>query len=100
MTTSQLYPVYCESTLEVGEAAFDGVRRRPIVAINDDGHLIVCCRRTAVKNGWRVEGMLYPRERNVKIEIAENGRLVTKQAVEKIVEKVKAEIDSAFGDLI
>ena len=31
----------------IGDVAFDGIRKRPVVAINDEGQLVVCCRRTA-----------------------------------------------------
>jgi hypothetical protein len=42
------------------QAEQDG-RKRPIVAINEDGKLVVCCRRTAKKNGWQVQDVLYER---------------------------------------
>lgn len=45
--------VVTEDTL--GDALFDGNRRRPVVAINDEGQLVVCCRRTARKNGWALQ---------------------------------------------
>lgn len=45
--------VVTEDTL--GDALFDGNRRRPVVAINDEGQLVVCCRRTAKKNGWALQ---------------------------------------------
>lgn len=42
------------------QAQQDG-RKRPIVAINEDGKLVVCCRRTAKKNGWQIQEVLYAR---------------------------------------
>lgn len=47
--------VVTEDTL--GDALFDGNRRRPVVAINDEGQLVVCCRRTARKNGWKLQAL-------------------------------------------
>ena len=47
--------VVTEDTL--GDALFDGNRRRPVVAINDEGQLVVCCRRTARKNGWKLQSV-------------------------------------------
>jgi hypothetical protein len=65
MTTTKLVPTeVTEATM--GDVAFDGVRQRPVVAINDDGKLIICCRRTASKNGWKVEGTLHQRTRTAK----------------------------------
>lgn len=62
---SKLVPtVTTNATL--GDDAFDGVRRRPVVAIDDEGQLVICCRRTATKNGWKVEGTLFKRDRKVK----------------------------------
>lgn len=64
MSTKQiLAPVVVKTPTDIGNAAFDGVRRRPVVAINDEGNLVVCCRRTAAKNGWEIEGTLFRRDR-------------------------------------
>lgn len=41
-------------------------RRRPVLAINDNGELTVCCRRTARKHGWKLEGALFQRTRSGK----------------------------------
>lgn len=46
---------------DIGSVAFDGQRRRPILAINDDGDLVVCCRATARTHGWEVQGSLHTR---------------------------------------
>lgn len=51
----------------IGDAAFDGQRRRPVVALNEKGELVVCCRRTARKHGWTLEGVLFQRRHNGKI---------------------------------
>lgn len=63
--TTKLNPVVVTEA-NLGDAAFDGVRRRPVVAINDDGNLVVCCRRTAAKNGWKLQGSLHQRTRTSK----------------------------------
>lgn len=76
-TIKLLAPVVCIDAADVGNAAFNGVRRRPVVAINEDGNLVVCCRRTASKNGWKLQGTLHQRPRsNKKVTIAPNGKLV------------------------
>jgi hypothetical protein len=46
---------------DIGSVAFDGQRRRPVLAINDDGDLVVCCRATARTHGWEVQGSLHTR---------------------------------------
>lgn len=48
------------------DAALDGIRTRPIVAIDGEGNLVVCCRTTARKHGWEVQGKLYARARSGK----------------------------------
>lgn len=61
----------------IGDAAFDGTRRRPVVAINEEGKLVVCCRRTAAKHGWKVEGTLHQRTRTgKKTTVSDEGKLV------------------------
>lgn len=65
---STLCPVTCKNETQVADAAFDGVRRRPVVAIDDNGNLVVCCRRTAVKNGWKVEGTMFQRPRKDSVK--------------------------------
>jgi len=59
--TTNLSPVVCKNEAEAGDAVYDGVRRRPVVAINEKGQLVVCCRRTAKKNGWQVQAAAYQR---------------------------------------
>jgi len=41
-------------------------RSRPVVAINEDGELVVCCKSTAKKHGWTLQGKLYARVRSGK----------------------------------
>ena len=45
----------------IGDVLFDGARRRPVLAINDDGEQVVCCRRTAKTNGWEIIQVAYSR---------------------------------------
>lgn len=56
-----LEPVVCTTPDEVFNAAFDGIRRRPVVAVNAQGVEIVCCSRTAKKHGWKVVEKLFQR---------------------------------------
>lgn len=63
MSTKLNPQVVTEAT--IGDAAFDGIRKRPVVAINEEGKLVVCCRRTAKKHGWKVEGTLHQRKAKV-----------------------------------
>jgi len=59
-THTKLAPVDCgKDDTAVLDAAFDGQRKRPVVAINRQGHKVVCCLRTAKKNGWKIEGRLF-----------------------------------------
>ena len=60
-TSTKLVPVQVTDET-IGDAAFDGIRQRPVVAINAEGKLVVCCRRTAKKHGWMVEGTLHQRK--------------------------------------
>jgi hypothetical protein len=41
-------------------------RSRPVVAINEEGKLVICCKTTAKKHGWEVQGKLYVRTRSGK----------------------------------
>lgn len=86
-------------------AAADG-RKRPIVAINEDGKLVVCCRRTAKKNGWDIQEVLYERVKPVKAEAPvvpappqEDRREASKKAVAK-VKKAKEVVDNALDELL
>lgn len=59
--STKLNPVVCQDETAVMDTAYDGVRRRPVVAINDQGQLVVCCRSTARKRGWQLEAKLFQR---------------------------------------
>lgn len=73
--SGRLVPTVAADESEVIAAAFDGVRRRPVCAINESGELVVCCRRTAVKNGWKLEGTLFARNRTGKVMVDSKGKL-------------------------
>lgn len=55
---TKLNPVVVKSIkAAVAQAQQDG-RARPVVAINTDGKLVVCCRRTARNNAWTIQEVL------------------------------------------
>lgn len=76
----RLVPVVAADEDAVIAAAYDGVRRRPVVAINADGDMVVCCRRTATKNGWTLEGTLFARNRTGKVLVDAKGKLALADA--------------------
>jgi len=53
------------AALDYAYAAAVG-RSRPVVAINEEGELVVCCKSTAKKHGWEIQGKLYARVRSGK----------------------------------
>lgn len=59
----KLAPVVAKSAKAAATLAQQDGRKRPIVAINEEGKLVVCCRRTAKKNGWEVQDVLYERSK-------------------------------------
>lgn len=88
---NRLVPVVAKNEDQVIEAAFDGVRRRPVVAINAEGKMVVCCRRTAAKNGWATEGTLFARNRT-KLTVNAQGKLDKKTTAKKMAKKVSKEV--------
>ena len=60
-STPKLAPVVAKTAKAAATLAQQDGRKRPIVAINEDGKLVVCCRRTAKKNGWQIQDVLYER---------------------------------------
>ena len=66
-TSHKLAPTITSKAKAKSVAAADG-RKRPIVAINEEGKLVVCCRRTAKKNGWDIQEVLYERAKTTKVE--------------------------------
>lgn len=45
----------------IGSILIEAVRVRPVVAVNEEGKTVMCCRRTAKKYGWAVEGTMFIR---------------------------------------
>lgn len=79
-THTKLAPVDCgKDDTAVLDAAFDGQRKRPVVAIDRQGHKVVCCLRTAKKNGWKIEGRLFNKPVKAAVEPVE----MVKPAVKK-----------------
>lgn len=64
----KLAPVVAKTAKAAATLAQQDGRKRPIVAINEEGKLVVCCRRTAKKNGWQVQDVLYERSKPAKTE--------------------------------
>lgn len=92
--SGRLIPTVAADENEVMAAAFDGVRRRPVCAINEEGELVVCCRRTAVKNGWKLEGTLFARNRTGKVMVDAKGKLAMVE--EKPARRTKAVTKADF----
>jgi hypothetical protein len=64
----KLAPVVAKTAKTAATLAQQDGRKRPIIAINEDGKLVVCCRRTAKKNGWQIHDVLYERSKTTKAE--------------------------------
>jgi hypothetical protein len=97
-TSHKLAPTITSKAKSV--AAADG-RKRPIVAINEDGKLVVCCRRTAKKNGWDIQEVLYERAKTVKAEAP--APVETEVKCERRTAKVrgaKKVVDAALDDIL
>lgn len=104
-TSSRLAPIVAKAKKHITELATAGGRKRPIVAINEEGKLVVCCRRTAVKNGWEIQQVLYERAKPV---VEEAPKPATKRAAKKTtvlvekadIQKVKDAVDTSLGELL
>lgn len=100
-THTKLAPVDCgKDDTAVLDAAFDGQRKRPVVAIDRQGHKVVCCLRTAKKNGWKIEGRLFNKPVKVEEVKAELVKPAAKKAPAKKAEpstltKLNAEVAKA-----
>lgn len=64
--SNKLAPTIASSTAKAKLVAAADGRKRAIVAINEDGKLVVCCRRTAKKNGWDIQEALYERAKTAE----------------------------------
>lgn len=79
-------------------ATADG-RKRPIVAINEDGKLVVCCRRTAKKNGWDIQEVLYERAKATKTEAPAAPVVVVKAPSKTKVQATAKKVAVALHDV-
>lgn len=63
-TTTQvkLVPTIVVSEEHAGNVMFDGRRARPVGAFKQDGTPVVCCVRTARKNGWTIAVRAFSRK--------------------------------------
>ena len=95
-TAHKLAPTITSKAKAKSVAAADG-RKRPIVAINEEGKLVVCCRRTAKKNGWGIQEVLYERAKTVKAEAPVVPAAPAKTAKVKEAKKV---VDAALDDIL
>lgn len=104
-TAHKLAPTITSKAKAKSVAAADG-RKRPIVAINEEGKLVVCCRRTAKKNGWDIQEVLYERAKTTKAEAPavpaapiKERRAGTEKATAKVKEAKKV-VDAALDDIL
>jgi len=105
-TTHKLAPTITSKAKAKSVAAADG-RKRPIVAINEEGKLVVCCRRTAKKNGWDIQEVLYERAKTVKAEAPvvpapepKRERRTADAAKTAKVKEAKKVVDAALDDIL
>lgn len=115
-STPKLAPVVAKTAKAAATLAQQDGRKRAIVAINEDGKLVVCCRRTAKKNGWQIQDVLYERTKAthkveapapepVKAAAKKTRRAtdkgdavtVTKAKVKAVKEFVDTQIDDILG---
>jgi hypothetical protein len=95
-TAHKLAPTITSKAKAKSVAAADG-RKRPIVAINEEGKLVVCCRRTAKKNGWDIQEVLYERAKTTKVEAPAAPKASASKAKVKQAKKV---VDQALDDIL
>jgi nucleotidyltransferase/DNA polymerase involved in DNA repair len=103
-TSHKLAPTVTSKAKAKTVAAQDG-RKRPIVAINEEGKLVVCCRRTAKKNGWDIQEVLYERAKAVKVEAPvvpapKRERRAVDVAKTAKVKEAKKVVDAALDDIL
>jgi hypothetical protein len=81
MTLAKTPTVVQDETAAMDLVAATPERSRPVVAINGEGKLVVCCRTTAKKYDWEIQGKLYSRVRTGKrAAINTKGELVAEVA--------------------
>ena len=60
-TAAQVHgPALVADETQAFNEAFDGRRRRPVLAMNGK-QMVVCCSRTARKHGWEIVGRMFQR---------------------------------------
>jgi len=105
----KLAPVVAKTAKAAATLAQQDGRKRPIVAINEEGKLVVCCRRTAKKNGWQVQDVLYERSKsNPKVEasVPEPVKVAKKPTMSKAtknknkIKAVKDAVDFQIDDIL
>lgn len=103
--STKLNPTLTTKTKAKAVAEQEG-RKRPVVAINEEGKLVVCCRRTAKKNGWEVQDVLYDRTKTApKAEAPEPVKAAAKKptadkATKAKVKEVKEFVDSRLDEIL
>ena len=104
----KLAPVVAKSAKAAATLAQQDGRKRPVVAINEEGKLVVCCRRTAKKNGWEVQDVLYERSKAAPkaeapapepVKATAKKPAVSKTTKEK-VKAVKDFVDTQLDDIL
>ena len=53
-------PALVKDEAQAANEAFNGQRRRPVLAMNGK-QMVVCCSRTARKHGWEIVGRMFQR---------------------------------------
>ena len=104
----KLAPVVAKTAKAAATLAQQDGRKRPIVAINEEGKLVVCCRRTAKKNGWQVQDVLYERSKatpKVEAPAPEPVKAAAKKptlskATKNKIKVVKDAVDSQIDDIL
>lgn len=104
----KLAPQVAKTAKAAATLAQQDGRKRPIVAINEEGKLVVCCRRTAKKNGWQVQDVLYERSKTTPkaetpapepVKAAAKKSTLSKATKNKI-KAVKDAVDSQIDDIL
>lgn len=100
--TPKLVPQVTKTTKAAAAMAQQDGRKRPVVAINEEGKLVVCCRRTAKKNGWQVQDVLYERSKPAKVEapVPEPAKAAVKKPAMNKVKAVKEFVDTQINDIL
>lgn len=101
VASHKLAPTITSKAKAKSVAVADG-RKRPIVAINEEGKLVICCRRTAKKNGWDIQEVLYERAKSVKVEspvvpAPKTKKPTAPKSKKTLSQEVSAEVSAMLG---